>query len=172
MATPIKQIKTSDDVIHDIQGIEYIVGTQSSATNMWKGVSESAELYAGKIINYKLPYAGSTNTNTHTGLTTNTTLELTLANGSTVVHPVYRNASTAITTHYPVNSIVRLVFDPTSVTLNGHTFAGSWKTADYDSNTNTYVTQSSTTTNGNLPLILKSGSLSQLPLTEKVGYRA
>ncbi len=158
MATPIKQIQTSDEVLHDIQSIEYIIGTQSAATNMWKGVSESNELYAGKVINYKLPYAGSTNTNTHTGLTTNTTLELTLANGSTVVYPVYRNASTAITTHYPVNSIVRLVFDPTEVTLNGHTFEGSWKTADYDSNTNTYVTQSNTTTNSFLPLIIKAAT--------------
>ena len=158
MATPIKQIKDSADVLHDIQGIEYIVGTQTASTNMWKGVSDSEELYAGKVINYRLPYAGSTNTNTHTGLTTNTTLELTLANGTTVVHPVYRNASTAITTHYPVNSIIRLVFDPTSVTLNGHTFAGSWKTADYDSNTNTYVAQSVTTTNSNLPLILKAST--------------
>ena len=158
MATPIKQIQTSDEVLHDIQSVEYIVGTQTAATNMWKGISGSAELYAGKIINYKLPYAGSTNTNTHTGLTTNTTLELTLANGSTVVYPVYRNASTAITTHYPANSIVRLVFDPTSVTLNGHTFEGSWKTADYDSNTNTYVTQSNTTTNNFFPFIIKAAT--------------
>lgn len=158
MATPVKQIKDSANVLHDIQGIEYIVGTQTASTNMWKGVSDSEELYAGKVISYKLSQAGSTNTNTHTGLTTNTTLELTLANGTTVVHPVYRNASTAITTHYPVNSIIRLVFDPTSVTLNGHTFAGSWKTADYDSNTNTYVAQSVTTTNSNLPLILKAST--------------
>ena len=158
MATPIKQIKDSADVLHDIQGIEYIVGTQTASTNMWKGVSDSEELYAGKVISYKLPYAGSTNTNTHTGVTTNTTLELTLANGTTVVHPVYRNASTAITTHYPVNSIIRLVFDPTSVTLNGHTFSGSWKTADYDSTTDTKVAQAVTTTNSNLPLILKATS--------------
>ena len=44
-----------------LNGIEYIVGTQTAATGTWTGVTTSASLYAGKTIAYKLPFAGSGN---------------------------------------------------------------------------------------------------------------
>lgn len=120
MATPIKQIKDSADVLHDIQGIEYIVGTQTASTNMWKGVSDSEELYAGKVISYKLPYAGSTNTNTHTGASVRGTA-VTVATGelttrtASVGTAVGANGTTTALTGVKVTGTTTVV---SSVSLN------------------------------------------------------
>ena len=139
MATPIKQIKTSDNVLHDIQGVEYIVGTQTKNTNLWTGVTQVDELYDGMAINYKLPYAGTTNSNTHYGTTSISTLELFDKDGQSLGwHPVFRNANSVFTTAYAVDSVLPLVFDANySYTYNSVSHTGAWKIADYDSNTNT-----------------------------------
>lgn len=157
MSTPIKQIQTTDNVVHDIQGIEFITGTQTTSTNEWKGVTQVDELYHGMVINYKLPYAGTTNTNPNTGQTTCSTLELFDSDGNSLgAHPVYRNANTTITTHYPVNSVIRLVYDGNATGTQGSmNYTGAWKTADYDANTTTTVQQAPTTTNAYYPVIHK-----------------
>lgn len=101
--------------ISNINGIEYIVGTQSSSTGSWTGKTKDNSLYAGKVIIYKLPYAGSGNA----------TLNLTFANGSkSGAKNVYRYSSTRLTTQYAANYYIPLVYNGT------YWFAF----ADYDTN--------------------------------------
>ena len=99
----IDQVKVPGGSVYDLQGIEYIVGTQTAATNAWTGVTRSAELYTGKAIIYKLPYAGNSSA---------ATLNLTLSGGSTTgAKAVQRLNNGNITTHYPANSVLFLVYD-------------------------------------------------------------
>lgn len=93
--------------------IEYIVGTQTAATGSWTGVTQDSELITGKVIAYKLPYAGSGNAS----------LTLTFTNptgGATSgAIPVYLN-NTRATTHYAANSVIIMVYDGTN-----------WRSTDY-----------------------------------------
>lgn len=90
--------------------IEYIVGTQTSATGSWTGVTTDASLYTGKTIAYKLPYAGSGNA----------TLNLTLSGGgNTGAKPVYINGDIRVSTDYSANSVIRLTYDGSSWIANG-----------------------------------------------------
>lgn len=93
-----------EDLDADIlsSGIEYIVGTQTAATNLWTGVTKETALVAGKTIAYKLPYAGTS---------TAATLNLTLAGGGTTgAKTVYRNNST-IGTQFAANSVIQMTYD-------------------------------------------------------------
>ena len=99
----LDKVKLPDGVTYDLQGIEYIIGTQTAATNAWTGVTRSAELYTGKAIIYKLPQAGNSS---------NATLNLTLSGGGTTgAKAVQRLNNSGITTHYPANSVLFLVYD-------------------------------------------------------------
>lgn len=104
------------------QSVEYIVGTQDSATGSWTGVTKDTILKTGKTIAYKLPYDGSGNAS----------LTLTLNNGeddpaqTTAAIPVYINA-TRVTNHYPAQTVIRMTYDGTA-----------WRTDNYNSNTNYY----------------------------------
>ncbi len=106
------------------RGIEYIVGTQESATNKWTGVStdtgcSSGALYTGKTIIYHLPVAGNSSS---------ATLNLTLPDGTTTgAITIYRLASSTVTTTFGVDCDILMVYDGTN-----------WKVNAYvDSNTNT-----------------------------------
>ena len=113
-------------------GIEYIVGTQTKSTNVWLGTTTSDALYAGKTIAYKLPFAGTSSA---------ATLNLTLSDGSTTgSKAVILNNNTVATTHWPVNSIIVLVYDPT---YNSN--AGAWKTVEWNT---TYSAMSAAERNG------------------------
>ena len=101
----------------------------------WAGtISGVTSLYAGLIIAYKIPTAGHAR---------GTTLELsyTDSGGNTVSlgeHPLVLNAASTLTSHYPVGSIVQLVYDPVqtlAVYVNNvsTTFTGCWKISNYDS---------------------------------------
>ena len=84
---------------------EYIEGTHgTTATNVWTGTATKlARLTKGTTIFFKMTSAGTS---------TGATLNLTLANGSTTgAKSVYYNATTAFTTHLPVNSVLHLVYD-------------------------------------------------------------
>ena len=99
------------------QSIEYIVGTQTAATGSWTGVSMDTELYTGKTIAYKLPFAGSGNAS----------LTLTLADGTeTEAVPVYMN-NTRVTTHYPQYTVIKMTYD-----------GAAWRTDNYYTNSNNY----------------------------------
>lgn len=98
------------------QGIFYIEGTGDTA-GTWLGVHDDITgYYPGLTVLYKVPVAGASAT----------TLNI---NGLGAV-PVVRNATTAISTTCPVNSVVMLTYTEDSGTAY-------WKRADYDANTKT-----------------------------------
>ena len=106
------------------RGVEYIVGTQTAATNVWTGVStdkgcSNGTLYVGKTIVYYLPQAGNSSA---------ATLTLALPDGTATSAIALRRASTGtVTTHYAAGNAIFMTYDGTY-----------WKTsAYYDSNTNT-----------------------------------
>lgn len=91
-------------------GIPYIVGDSTTA-GTWTGTcDEITEYYEGLTILYKLNVAGASG---------GTTLNI---NGLGAI-AVNRNASTAVTTIYPVGSVVMLTYS-----------GGAWLIADYDAN--------------------------------------
>lgn len=106
------------DTARKSASIEYIVGTQAASTNAWTGNTVDSELYTGKTIAYKLPFAGTSSA---------ATLNLTLADGETTTGAknVYLNNNTGVTTHFPVNTVIVLVYDGTY-----------WRTFDYNTNDN------------------------------------
>ena len=109
----LSQIQVGSTV-YDIQAVEYIVGTQASATLNWTGVTESSSLEAGKVIAYKLPYAESNNLG-------RCTLNLTLSGGGTTgaknVIDAYYAAEVPQRTSSPdqiVNNVYLLIYDGTA----------------------------------------------------------
>lgn len=105
-------------------GVEYIVGTQESATNRWTGVSidtgcSNGTLYTGKTIIYHLPVAGTSSA---------ATLNLTLPDETTTGNiNIYRLANSTVTTTFASGCDILMVYDGTQ-----------WKVNAYvDSNTNT-----------------------------------
>ena len=107
--------------------VEYIEGTQTASTNAWTGVTRDNALYKGKIIAYKLPKAGTSSA---------ATLNLTLSNGTTSgAKAIKRQGASSTTTHYPAGTVIFMAYDGTYWQVN----------ADYDSDTNTFVTQSVST---------------------------
>lgn len=108
----------------NINGIEYIVGTQDEATNAWEGTSKdkacgNGTLYTGKVIVYHLPVAGTS---------TAATLNLTLPDGTTTgAKDVHRLASSTVTTTFAAGCDIFMVYNGTR-----------WKVSAYvDANTNT-----------------------------------
>lgn len=98
-------IDITSNVISNTQGIEYIVGTQTKATNAWTGVTTDSSLSAGKIIAYYLPYAGTSSA---------ATLNLTLAGGTTTgAKALRRQSSSTVTTHFAAGNVLILIYDGT-----------------------------------------------------------
>lgn len=117
--------------------VEYIAGTQTGATGSWTGVTKDTELETGKVIAYRLPYAGSGNA----------TLTLTLADNTTVSGAVYAG-TVRLTTHYPAGSILIMVWDGTA-----------WRTNPYyNTNTNTLLRVYASATDLDVPLIGQSSA--------------
>ena len=104
--------------------VEYIKGTQTASTNIWKGVTKDSALYDGKMIMYVLPQQGTSSA---------AKLRLTLAGGGTTADiPIYRyGGTTAITTHYSAGSRILLIYD----SVNNRWNSSAW----YDSNDNNKV---------------------------------
>ena len=117
------------------QEVEYIVGTQNSATNVWTGVTKDTALYAGKVIIYKLPQEGNN---------TPATLTLTLAGGTNTSAITILRQGGSVTKHYPAGSTILLVYDGTY-----------WRT-DGDYNSDRYISSigfsDDTTENSSAPL--------------------
>ena len=98
-------LNTANDALAD--SVEYIIGTQTAATNAWTGQTRDAALVAGKTIAYKLPYAG-------TG--TAATLNLTLSGGGTtgakgVRRMADNNANYTVTTQYGAGAVIQMTYD-------------------------------------------------------------
>lgn len=98
---------------------EYIVGTQTSATASWTGVSSRiSSLTEGTHIFFRLPYASASNA----------TLNLTLSTGTkTGAKNIYNIATTRLGTQYGANAVVELVYDGTY-----------WRVVNPYTNTNYY----------------------------------
>ena len=91
---------------------EVIVGTQTAATNAWKGSATFTELKDGQTILYWLPFAGTS---------TAATLELTLPDGTTSgAAPVYINGTTRCTTHVAVGNVTQMTYR-VNTPINGST---------------------------------------------------
>ena len=115
---------------HDVATkIEFIRSTQTGTTASWTGNTLDTELYDGKIIVYRL---GQTSKST-------VTLNLTFPDGTTSgAKPVYRyGESTRIGTHFAAGSMIFMVYDGVNERWNCSAY--------YDSNSNTYVTQTAST---------------------------
>lgn len=109
-------------------GIEFIVGTWSSATATWTGVTKESSLVDGKQILLYLPFAGANNV----------TLNLTLSGGTTTgAKNCYWLGTTRLSTHYAQYQIARLTYKK-ALSIGGTTYEGWWA-SDRDNNT-TYST--------------------------------
>lgn len=125
------------------KGIEYIVGTQASATSSWTGVStdtgcSSGSLYTGKVIIYHLPVAGTS---------TAATLNLTLPDGTTTgAKNIYRQASSTVTTTFAADCDILMVYDGTQWKVNAYVDTTNSNSIGYQLRTNssTYVNGAST----------------------------
>ena len=97
------------------QGIYYIEGTGSTAGTWLGNHNGITEYYNGLVLAYKIPIAGDSD---------GTTLNINNLGAITV----RKNNNSAISTSFPVNSVIFLVY-----TTDGGT--AYWKAHDYDSNT-------------------------------------
>ena len=98
-----------------INGIHYIVGDSTTA-GTWTGTCEEiTEYFDGLTVAYKVNIAGASG---------GTTLNINGLGAAAVI----RNASTAVTTTYPVGSLLLLTYTTTDN-------VGRWLIADYDANT-------------------------------------
>lgn len=118
------------------EGVVFIEGsgtTDSTAkTSTWVGTSDRiTEYYDGLTIRYKIGVAGQST--------------VTLNINNLGAKTVYRFNTTKLTTHFPVGSIITLIYHED---LND----GCWITNDYDSNTNTYQRVYKTTGNVEYPI--------------------
>jgi hypothetical protein len=125
MPNLLTHLKTDNLNKLTINSVHYIAGTGTTA-GTWLGTDASIdEYYDGLTIAYKVPIAGGSST---------TTLNITGSAGTALgAKTVYRNASSKITTHYAVGSVVLLVYMSTG------SYPG-WHCVDYDTNTDTKVT--------------------------------
>lgn len=118
------------------KGVEYIVGTQSSDTNAWKGTStdtgcSSGTLYTGKMIMYHLPTAGTSSA---------ATLNLTLPDGTTTgAKNIYRQASTTVTTTFAAGCDIFMVYDGTQWKINAYVDTTNSNTIGYQLRTNSAI---------------------------------
>ena len=115
------------------QPMYFVKGTQTAATNLWTGnlPSEITSYYDGLTIDYFLPYAGNS---------TAATLNL----SGLGAKPVYvgNTASSAVTTHYPANTVLHLTYVIASNLNSGN---GCWKVTTYQNSTYWYTTVYCTT---------------------------
>lgn len=106
--------------------VEIVVGTQTAVTASWTGKASFSELKHGQQIIYWLPYGGASNT----------TLNLTLADGSTTGPiPCYYGGTSRIGTHYAAGNVIRLVY-LVDTPIGTSKYTGWWADANY--NTNNY----------------------------------
>ena len=148
-------------------GFFSVIGTQSESTAEWTGYLPLPALYNGLTIAYYLPYASVTSTNV--------TLNLSLSNGTTTgAINCYQNNTTRLTTQYGAGSTIILTYwSAGSISVSGTaTTDNRWTRCDYNTNTNTNVTQNVTTANTNYPLILSAYNTSVTTTTATTVNRA
>ena len=106
---------------------ELIMGTQTSATGSWTGVSRlatAADMTSGYRFTYWLPYGGSGNAS----------LTLTFGDGTTKTINLYIRGTSRLTTHYPAGTKIDFVyFENISIAGSSTLYTGAWPDAYYDS---------------------------------------
>lgn len=117
---------SSGEIVHYLTNVSGTAGTSNSNRTQWTGTaSEVSALYTGLTVMIKIPLAG-----VNKGVTLNV--------NSLGEHPVVLNANSIVTTHYPVNAILTLVYDASQkatvmVSDTNTEYTGCWKIANYDS---------------------------------------
>lgn len=132
---PVFETPLGEKIGTAVNGVYFIKGTGTTAGTWLGSHNDITKYYNGLMIAYKVGIAGVSGV---------TTLNI---NGLGAVS-VVRNATTAVTTNYPVNSILFLVY-----TVDDS--KAYWKIADYDANNYAYVRQYHTTNDANYPLLFK-----------------
>lgn len=118
MANVVHNLKVNGST-YPVGTVHYIAGTGTTA-GTWLGTDNSiTEYFDGLTIAYKIPIAGASTT----------TLNINNLGAKTV-----RRNTNNLTTHLPVNTVVILTY----TTISG---TGYWVWADYNSDTDTKVTQ-------------------------------
>ena len=128
----IGNTSTNEDIDDYVfkRGQEFIVGTQTSSTSLWKGNTTQPALYEGMCVNYFVPVASTSTT---------ASLELTFPdNTKSGAIPVIRNAGGTVTSsHVGVGAVVQLTL-LLNRTIGSTSYEKVWKMNEwYDSNTNT-----------------------------------
>lgn len=118
------------------EGAIFIQGSgttdDTAKTSTWVGTSDKiTSYYDGLTIRYKIGVAGQSTT----------TLNINNLGAKTI----YRFGTSKLTTHFPVGSIIHLIYH---ADLNN----GCWMCSDYDSNTNTYQRVYASTNNVEYPI--------------------
>ena len=133
---------------------ETIIGTQTSNTGTWTGKSNYINaLYNGLTIKYYLPRNGSGNA----------TLNLTLADNTTTTGAIncYYSGNTRLSTQYEAGNIILLTyFAAGAINITGTpTTDARWIAhADYNTNTDTKVTQTNTTATNDYRILLSGNA--------------
>lgn len=147
--TVVASLDIPRDITAPGTGFYYVIGTQNASTASWTGAIPASKLHNGLTIAYYLPYASVASTNV--------TLNLTLSTGETTgAINVYYTGPYRMTTHYDAGSTIILTyFEAGAISVGGTaTTDARWTHSDYNTNTNTYVKQSSTTTENYRALML------------------
>lgn len=131
----VSQIKTPNNSVYDIS-VPFVVGTGTTAGTWLGTLNGLAAYYDGLLILYKPSVAGASTT----------TLNLNSLGAKTC----YFNNTTKLTTHFPANQPILLVY---SASQNN----GCWMITDNcNSNTNDAVTQTATNTNANYEVLFSA----------------
>lgn len=101
--------------------IETVTDTRTAAGAAYKGNTVDITLTHGRIVAFVTRYAGASNA----------TLELVSGSSTTGAKPIFFSGTTRLSTQYPANSLIFLVYDTAS-----NSGAGGWRVhADYNTNT-------------------------------------
>lgn len=124
--TQIQVGSTTYDIRDGKHTIFIVKGTQAASTNLFTGnLPDIDELYEGLMIQYWLPFAGTSS---------NATLELTLKNNvSSGAIPVYAGGTTRLTTHQPAQTYAIYIYQ--TVIISGTSYTGWWQQRAYYTNT-------------------------------------
>lgn len=124
--TQIQVGSTTYDIRDGKHTVFIVKGTQTASTNAFKGnLPDIDALYEGLMIQYWLPFAGTSS---------NATLELTLKNNvSSGAIPVYAGGTTRQTTHQPAQTYAIYIYQ--TVAISGTSYTGWWQQRAYYTNT-------------------------------------
>ena len=167
----ISKIKLPNGSEYDLKdaskvGVYIVKGTQTKSTASWTGNINIPALYDGLTIAYYLPYAGTS---------TSATLKLTLSdNSQTAAIPVYYTATSRATTQYGAGSTIILTYwSAGSISVTGTaTDSDRWTRADYNTNSDTKVRQTLSSSDVNHPLLMAySANTTTTGNVDNVSYR-